>query len=129
MKFACYGHGNIRSTHAKTLEITKEKQVTIRGDCIIGIASDFDSAFLNQSIKGKKKLLLHLSCGGATDTVSADINQSFSSHDEIVIRKSGFLSCRTLGIHADKAASDLSADLVKLLNIPGKKIDVKIGFF
>ena len=34
------GHPNIRATHKTTLEVTKEKELSPRGDCIIGICAD-----------------------------------------------------------------------------------------
>ena len=35
-----YGHQNIQSLHTKTLEITKERDLTLKGDCIIGVRSN-----------------------------------------------------------------------------------------
>ena len=32
-----YGHENIRSLHPKTIEITTEPNLTLNGDCIIGV--------------------------------------------------------------------------------------------
>ena len=32
-----YGHKNIRSLHQKTIEITTESNLTLNGDCIIGV--------------------------------------------------------------------------------------------
>ncbi len=40
-KFSCYGHPNIKATHVKTLEITKDDGLSERGDCIIGIKADW----------------------------------------------------------------------------------------
>jgi len=34
------GHKNILSLHKKTIEITKESELTINGDCIIGTSAD-----------------------------------------------------------------------------------------
>ncbi|MEM3095074.1 MAG: DUF371 domain-containing protein, partial [Nitrososphaera sp.] len=32
-----YGHPNVQSLHGKTVEITKDEHLTLRGDCIIGV--------------------------------------------------------------------------------------------
>ena len=39
--FKAYGHENIRATHNRTIEFTKHKELSVRGDCIIGVNSDF----------------------------------------------------------------------------------------
>ncbi|MGA7043503.1 MAG: DUF371 domain-containing protein, partial [Nitrososphaeraceae archaeon] len=35
-----YGHANIRSVHPRTIEITKDPNLTLRGDCIVGISAN-----------------------------------------------------------------------------------------
>ena len=42
MKFSARGHENIRGVHKTTFEFTKEKELTLKGDCIIGVNADFD---------------------------------------------------------------------------------------
>ena len=34
-----YGHENVRSTHKTTFEITKERALTKRGNCIIAVGA------------------------------------------------------------------------------------------
>jgi hypothetical protein len=45
---------------------------------------------------------------------------------EMVVRKSDYASDRTLGIHADKAAKDLSRDLVEKLKTPKQKAKITL---
>ncbi|MBS3132371.1 DUF371 domain-containing protein, partial [Candidatus Woesearchaeota archaeon] len=40
-----------------------------------------------------------------------ELNPSFNSDREMVVRKSGFLDGRTLAVKADKAASDLKTGI------------------
>jgi len=44
----------------------------------------------------------------------------------MVLRKSDFPSDRTLGIHADKAAKDLSRDLVEKLKNPKQQAEITL---
>ena len=34
------GHKNILSLHEKTIEITKDSELTTNGDCIVGVGAD-----------------------------------------------------------------------------------------
>ncbi|MFH1409334.1 MAG: DUF371 domain-containing protein [Nanoarchaeota archaeon] len=104
MRFHFFGHGRIRAAHATTLEITKDADVTEQGDCIIGVKADFDAMKL-RNLKGPYVLIL--SNGKIEEKVHFTACPGFSDEKEIVIRKSEFLSERTLGIHADKAAKDV----------------------
>ena len=57
MKFeiAFTGHENIRSNHQKTIEITKESNLTPRGDCIVGVNAKYSCADLPDELKNKLK--------------------------------------------------------------------------
>ena len=60
------------------------------------------------------------------DKIIAEINPDFSSNKEIVIRKTDFVSERTMGIKANKAAFELNRGLINLLkkkNNKKKKIE------
>ncbi|TMI58912.1 DUF371 domain-containing protein, partial [Candidatus Bathyarchaeota archaeon] len=37
--FHAFGHPRILSTHPTTIEITRSQNLTIRGDCVIGVKS------------------------------------------------------------------------------------------
>ena len=47
------GHENIRSTHKKTIEITKDSELTTKGDCIIGVNASYSCLDLPSSLKEK----------------------------------------------------------------------------
>lgn len=111
--FFCHGHENIRATHDKTLEFTKEGELTERGDCIIGVKADFDSSKLKEFIKGKEKIKIVVECDGLKEEINCNVNEEFCSDNEIVIRRSDFISDRTLGTRADKTCSDLSTEIVE----------------
>ncbi len=128
-----YGHENIQATHKTTLEITKDKHLTKNGDCIIAIAADKSLADLSSKFKEKLRgknatLTIRIEVGG----VAEEINASGSSHldlthpTEIVVRKSDYISNRTLAIRADKASYDLSKKLVDKLKKPNQKVKITL---
>ena len=47
------GHENIRSNHKKTIEITKESELTVRGDCIVGVNANYSCSDLPENLKEK----------------------------------------------------------------------------
>jgi uncharacterized protein len=114
ISFNAYGHENILSTHRNTLEITKDTHLTKRGDCVVAVNADFSPSDIKKLL-GSSKAKLVIEVGSIKDEVNFEINPNFKDEKEIVIRKTGFVSDRTLGINADKAACDLKRELIKKL--------------
>ncbi|RUM33081.1 MAG: DUF371 domain-containing protein [Archaeoglobus sp.] len=117
------GHPNIRATHRTTFEITKEKNLTPKGDCIVGVNAEIGISELPEKIKRlllldrQVKIVLELPEYGIKETVRAygDSRLSFSHSTDIVIRKSNYVCGRTLAIRANRAAIDFSREFVELL--------------
>ena len=124
--FHAFGHENILGTHRNTLEFTKDKSLTKNGDCIIGIDSDFDTSEIRKLISSSKngKMKLTVKWKNEAEEVSFDANKDFSGNHEIVIRKTGFLSGRTLGINADRSSFELNRDLMNFLKLKNSKITI-----
>jgi hypothetical protein len=127
--FTCYGHPNIRATHVKTLEFTKDNDLTERGDCIIGIKANFDLKHLKE-FEGKVKLLCELIDPIDNKTLSSEfkckVNPEFNSDHEIVLRKSFFNSDRTYGFNLNRGASWLDRRMVEILQDPNSVMTVTI---
>jgi uncharacterized protein len=124
-----YGHQNIQATHKTTLEFTKDLHLSKKGDCIISVAASKALADLNTKFKEKlresqAKLSILIEVDDLKETVHAKGSPQLilSNTTDIVIRKSGFICDRTLAIHADKAAQDLSRDLVERMKNPRQKV-------
>ncbi len=117
-----YGHPNIRSLHAKTIEITKDEHLTPRGDCIIGVKANKACADLDQSLKHRLRsnssvVKIEIIVGDESFLISARGDQRlsmFNAHD-IVIRKTNFVCPRTMSVLCDKASSDMPRKLVNML--------------
>jgi hypothetical protein len=128
-----YGHANIQATHEKTLEFTKEKQLSKEGDCVIAVAADKAVADLSPKFKAnlqrpKAKLTILIEAGGVAEQVQAyGSGQLILSHPtDAVVRKSEHVCSRTLAVRADKAANDLSRELVEKLKNPEQKVKITL---
>jgi hypothetical protein len=117
-----YGHPNVQSLHAKTIEITKDEHLTRRGDCIIGVKANKACADLNESFKQRLKsnssiVKIEIMVGDESFLVSGMGNERLSmlSPHDIVIRKTKFVCPRTMSVLCDKASSDLPRKVVNML--------------
>ena len=112
------------SNHRNTIEITKDSDISLRADCIIGVAADKACSDLDSKLvehirsRGNLKFLVTVKnlefvfCG----TGSSELQLTHPT--EIVFRKSDFISSRTIALHCDAAAIDLPREMVKLLQDP-----------
>jgi hypothetical protein len=128
-----FGHENILATHPTTLMITKDKELTKQGDCIIAIGADKAVSDLNSEFKQKlqeynTKIDVLIEVDGLVEQVTAQgsADLDFSNDIDMVIRKSSFISNRTLAIKADKAATDLPRILVEKLRNPNHSIKITL---
>ena len=131
-KIMAKGHENVLSLHKSTFEITKDKDLSLAGDCIIGLdidksMVDFPQEFKEKLANDDTKVIVELKTPNASDTI-----EGFGHHDlslshptDIVCRKSTFVCSRTLMIKSNKAAIDLNRDLIKDL-ANGEYMEVNI---
>lgn len=131
-KIMAKGHENVLSLHKSTFEITKDKDLSLSGDCIIGLdidksMADFPEEFKEKLANDDTKVIVGLKTPNASDTI-----EGFGHHDlslshptDIVCRKSTFVCSRTLMIKSNKAAIDLNRDLIKDL-ANGESMEVNI---
>ena len=130
-KFHAYGNPNILATHKTTLEFTKDKEISLKGDCIIGVKADFDLMEIRNFIKNSIIKEITITIGTINnkkikETINAELNPNFNSNEEIVIRKMDFVSERTFAINSNKAAFDLNRGLIRFLKEKENKIKVVI---
>jgi hypothetical protein len=122
------GHKNIRALHEKTIEITKESELTTAGDCIIGVNAESGCNDLPPHVKKKLKN------SNSIIKFSIKVNEYVyeftgkGNHDliinhptDIVIRKSDFICPRTLAVNCETASNSIPRNMVKLLQNPKTK--------
>jgi hypothetical protein len=128
-----FGHENISSTHRSTLEFTKDSYVSNNGDCILVVSADkapidLGSAFKENLQKPGAKLTIIIEVDDLKEQIRAygHPHLTLTHPTEMVIRKSDYLSDRTLGVRADKAANELSRALVDKLKNPQQKVKITL---
>ena len=129
-----YGHENMRATHKTTLEFTKDPHLSKKGDCIVTVAADKALADLTAEFKKNlrkphAKITITIEADEVIEQVTAyGSPQLILTHGtDVVIRKSDYVCSRTLAVHADKAACDLSRDLVEKLKNPKQKAKITLA--
>jgi hypothetical protein len=132
--FFGYGHENMQATHKTTLEFTKDTHLSKRGDCIVAVAAekalaDLTSEFKENLRKPNAKLTITIEADGISEQVHAQGSPRLilTHPTDMVIRKSDYVCSRTLGVHADKAACDLSRELVEKLDDPKQKVKITLA--
>lgn len=128
-----FGHPNIQASHPTTIMLTKERQVTQRGDCVVAVAADKSVADLSKEFKNairqpNAKLTIKLEVDGLVGQINASGSPELTlSHpNDLVIRKSEFLSDRTLAINADKSSGELSRIVVEKLRNPKQQVTLTL---
>jgi hypothetical protein len=121
--FTCQGHPNIRATHRKTLEFTRDATIGERATCIVGVRANFDPAQIKR-LRGSIRITMQ--AGEYEDSVRAVVNPAFNHEHEIVFRKSEAATSRTLGIALDRGARDLNRKLIKFMQKIGEPMRITI---
>ena len=127
--FEAYGHPHILSTHEGTIELTRDDQLSLKGNCIVGVKAthglvDLPSSLRRVLMTDSGRGRLELKVGEESFVVEGEGAKGLNlvAAREMVIRKSGFLSDRTLMVHANKASIDLPRTLIEKLKNPRQKI-------
>lgn len=128
------GHENVQSTNRTTFEITKDEHLTKRGDCIIAVgatkgAADLNSKFKEAARTEHARILITIEADGEIEAVNAWGNPqlTFTHPTDLVVRKSDYICGRTLAIHGDKAAKDLSKKLIEKIRNPNQKVKITLA--
>jgi hypothetical protein len=132
--FHAYGHPAILSTHPSTLEITTSHELTRRGDCVVAVKSSSAVRSLPEDLKrvlsssrGRGRLALRVGPFEFTVEGRGDPRLTFLHDTDLVVRKSAFISDRTLMIYADKSSMDIPRDMVRLLQDASSRVTVEIS--
>jgi hypothetical protein len=127
------GHKNIRATHKTTLEFTKEKSLTQKGNCIVVVNVDkglteLDQSFSNRCKSEQCKITVIIESEGISDEIIGFGHPGLTFQDPtaMVIRTSPFVCPRTLMIRSNKAARNLNQQLISKLQDERAKVRIKL---
>ncbi|MDO9540116.1 MAG: DUF371 domain-containing protein [Methanocalculus sp.] len=119
----CRGHANVISCHPTTFEVTCEEELTLQGDCIIGVAADkgaadLSDAFCDLLADDSATLRTYLSAGGISCEIRSygSSRMTFDHLTDLVWRRSDFVCGRTIGIRSDFVARTLPRELIRVLS-------------
>lgn len=125
------GHPNVLSLHGRTLEITKDENLSLRGDCIIGVGANKACADLDPVVKAgiqrnDAPVKVEIILGSESFQIlgKGDSRLSLLNKHDVVIRKTCFICPRTLSVMCDRASSDLPRKMVTML-----QDDATVGLF
>src|SRR3954454_15223883 len=110
--FLCRGHPNIVATHDKTLELTRDADMSRRATCVVGVASEHDDDAL---LPLRGRVAVALECAGVRDEFTATISPFFLGDSSLVFRRGAGLRATTIGFDASKTAATLDRGLVAQL--------------
>jgi len=117
-----YGHPNVRALHAKTIEITKDEHLTLRGDCIVGVRANKACADLDEALKHRLKsnsvvVKIEVMVGNESFLITGmgDHRLSMLNPNDIVIRRTNFACPRTMSVLCNKASSEVPRNMVERL--------------
>jgi|SaaInlStandDraft_4_1057021.scaffolds.fasta_scaffold29361_3 uncharacterized protein len=127
ISFNIYGHKNILSLHQNSLEFTKDKDLTLNGDCIVGVNSDFKLNEIKSLIKEYDTIKIRIISDDLIEEIMCNVNKNFNSDHEIVVRRSNFISDRTLGINADKSSFEINRKIINKLKDSSNIVKVEIS--
>ena len=121
------GHPNVQSLHSRTIEITKDKNLTLKGDCIIGVNANKSCKDLLPKIKEKIKknnssIEIELIVEPYSFIIKGSGNEDLllSNSKDIVLRKSKFICDRTLSINCNYGSLEIPREIIDLLKNLGK---------
>ncbi len=129
-RIEAYGHENILCTHKTTIEITKSKYLTKRGNCIIGVnaskaCSDLSFDLKKRIFMGKKiKIVIKLDKFEDSFYGYGSKKLKLINKNDIVFRKSNFICDRTILINCTKASNEINDKIIEGLKVPNKKFSI-----
>lgn len=135
VSFRAYGHENVMGTHKTTLELTSETFLTPQGTCIVGINSELTLNRLDEDIKSlaqseNTEIRLALLVNDLSEEIvgRGSLGLTYTDETSMVIRTSSYECPRTLMVNADKAATNISREIIKELQNPATSVDCLLTF-
>lgn len=132
MTITARGHELVTLRHPTTIEITKDNDMTRRGDCILAVGASTSASELSAELKALlrvgARLIVTVECAGMRDVVEAAGSKEmvFCDRTSIVVRRSSYVDGRTIGILSSKAAKDINRDLARQLARPNNSVSIRL---
>ena len=135
VSFKSQGHPNVRSNHRTTFMITKEHELSARGDCIIAVSAELGLKDLPQEAKDlarhpKSSVIFTLEvCDHVFEAKGTGHPElEYTDPIDMVARRGTFTCGRTLMINCDKTSQDIPEDIVKALQDPEAVAEITLTY-
>ena len=123
-----YGHENVRSLHPKSIEITTDEHLTVKGDCIVGVRASCGCLGIPDEMKSllqdsQSEVICTILVGEHSFRITGKGSEklTLTNPHDIVIRKSNFTCPRTLSVSCDVAADSIPPQMIDALQNPKTK--------
>ena len=123
-----YGHRNVSCSHSTTIEVTKDKNLSERGDCILAIMASKGCFDLNPNLKEEiwkeRKIKVLIQVGDFQDSFFGfgNRNLELSNRSDIVFRKSDYICGRTILVNCSKASNQIKKEIINCLKEPQTQV-------
>jgi hypothetical protein len=117
------GDPNIRATHAKTLELTRDTEISERATCVVGVAAELDEHAL-AALHGR--VALTLTAGAESVVVRGRLNPAFRPGDPLVARRAPDVTRNAVIVDADTVAADLPRSFVAQIADGGALVALRV---
>jgi 16S rRNA (cytidine1402-2'-O)-methyltransferase len=121
--FRCHGHPRISGSHTKTLELTRDADVTGRATCVLGVRSEHDDRAL---LRLRGDVEVELESAGRNETFTATMSAFYLGDDSLVFRRGPGLRGRTFAYDATKSAAEVDRTFVQSVGDGEAVLDVTI---
>lgn len=121
VEFECHGHPNVTGTHTKTLELTRDADISRRATCVVGVGSDHDDRAL-LALRGKIDVTLE--CDGVRDEFVATMSPFFLGAGSLVFRRGPGLRGDTFAFDTTKTAATIDRELIARLGSSDRTLHV-----
>ncbi|MEM7051758.1 MAG: DUF371 domain-containing protein [Acidobacteriota bacterium] len=122
--FRCWGHRNLRASHHKTLELTREAEITSRATCVVGVRADFDPRQV-AGLRGSVRVRLRH--GERVEELEATVPAFVGVRPTLVLRRGDRRFGNTFAYGATASAKDLDRTFVNALRDSEAELRVEIS--
>ena len=135
VKFSAKGHPNVKSTHRTTFMITREEELSTRGDCIIVVGAEIGLRDMPDEAKRlareeDTRITFKLTVNDMVFEARGHGHPylEYSDPIDMVARRSCYTCGRTLMIGSDKTSTEIPEAIIESLRDPGTVARIELIF-
>lgn len=123
LRMVARGHPEITATHAKTIELIAEPQITRRASCVVGVGA-LTAISAEPGIAGPVRITVR--AAGHAVAIDAVANPDWRPGGSAVIRRSATRLADTLAVGAEFGAADLPREMTTAMTDPATEVELLV---